>query len=73
MIEGASIPPDLVIALLGPDASPSRIDGTWQIRDGTIDFLVNLGRANDKQRKCSLPIYSTGVIRIETPEAQYVF
>ena len=72
LIEG-DVPPDLIAAMLGSNASASRIDGTWQIRNGTIDFLVNIGGADNKQHKCSLPIYFTGVIRIETPEAQYVF
>lgn len=72
-IEGSDIPPDLATALLGPNTSASRIEGTWQIHDGTIEFLVTTGDADDVQRKCSLPIYFTGVIRIETPAAQYVF
>jgi hypothetical protein len=73
VIEGAGIPPDLMSAMLGPDSSVERIEGTWQIRDGRIFFVVKAGDAEGSTRECSLPIYSTGVIRIETQDAQYVF
>jgi hypothetical protein len=71
VITGDTIPPDLLTAMLGPEASGKRIEGTWKIRDGRIFFGVKTGEGN--VRECSLPIYSTGVIRIETQEAQYVF
>ena len=73
VIDGAEIPPDLIAAMLGPDVSTTRIEGTWRIHDEQIEFVVNDDQGNATARKCSLPIYFTGVIRIETPEAQYVF
>ncbi len=73
VIEGNEIPSDLITAILGPDASTTRIEGTWQIHDGTIDFALDDDDDSGTAGKCSLPIYFTGVIRIETPKAQYVF
>ena len=73
VIAGSEIPPDLLAAMLGPDASAERIEGTWKIRDGRIHFVVKPGDAEHSVRESSLPIYFTGVIRIETQDAQYVF
>lgn len=72
VIKGNEIPTDLITAILGPDASATRIEGTWHIHNSTIDFTLD-DDDSGTARKCSLPIYFTGVIRIETPKAQYVF
>ncbi len=74
VVEGPEIPPDLVAALLSPNAAVSRIEGTWEIRDETIYFYVETGEAESMSiREAFLPIFFTGVIRIQTSEAQYVF
>jgi hypothetical protein len=70
--EGIAIPTDLIAAMLGPDEKASSIEGTWEIRDGIIHFFVTTKDA-EQARDCSMRIYSTGPIRIETSEAQYVF
>ena len=74
VVEGPEIPPDLVATLLSPNAAVSRIEGPWEIRDEAIYFYVETGEAESMSiRESSLPIFSTGVIRIQTSEAQYVF
>jgi hypothetical protein len=73
VIEGDDIPPDLVTAMLGPDASATRIEGTWHIHGHIIDFLVRTDDPEAEPRKSSLHIFFTGVIRVSTSEAQYVF
>ncbi|MDA7873765.1 hypothetical protein N9B17_01245 [Rhodopirellula sp.] len=72
VIEGNAIPSDLITAMLGPDVKATKIEGAWEIRDGIICFVVG---TEDKvpARECSMRIYSTGPIRIESSEAQYVF
>ena len=55
-----------------PPVTASRIEGTWRIRAGMIEFTTSIAGSDEKVRTCSFPIYSTGVIRIETPAAQYV-
>ena len=72
VIEGSAIPTDLISAMLGPDVSATEIQGKWEIRDGTIHFFVDTGDT-DSVKECSMPIYSTGPIRIESSAAQYVF
>ncbi len=73
VIEGRGIPSDLIAVMLGPSASATRIEGGWQIHDGTIEFNLDDDDDGGTGKKCSLPIFFTGVIRIETPQAQYVF
>ena len=74
LIEGEKISPDLLEALLGPDAEAKQIKGTWTIDDGKIELVEKTdGGEEGKTRTSKLPIYSTGVIRIETPKRQYVF
>jgi hypothetical protein len=72
VIEGSAIPTDLMSAMLGPDVSATKIEGKWEIRDGTIHFFVDT-EISDSVRECSMSIYSTGPIRIESSAAQYVF
>lgn len=72
VIEGSALPTDLITAMLGPDDKATKIEGTWEIRDGIIHFFVNTKDAKPGSN-CSMRIYSTGPIRIETSEAQYVF
>jgi len=57
--------------MLEPGVTAPRIEGTWQIRGGTIEFTTKINGSNEKGRTCSFSIYFTGVIRIETPAAQY--
>ena len=71
LIEGQNIAPDIIAGLLGPNASANRIEGTWSIDRGQIEFVVNIG--DQDARTSKFRIYSTGVIRIETPKRQYVF
>lgn len=73
LIQGNEIPTDLTDVMLEPGITAQRIEGVWHIRDGTIEFTTSIDGSNEKGRTCSLPIYFTGVIRIETPAAQYVF
>ncbi len=72
VIEGSAIPTDLITVMLGPDEKAAKIEGTWEIRDGVIHFFVDTKDA-EPARDCSMRIYSTGPIRIESSEAQYVF
>ena len=72
VIEGNAIPADLMTAMLGSDETVAKIEGAWEIRDGIIHFSVNM-EDGGPARECSMRIYSTGPIRIETSEAQYVF
>ena len=73
LIEGKAIPQDLLDLFLGEGKTATRIAGTWSISDGMIRFVVKTGAKEANKRKCKLPIYFTGVIRIETKKAQYVF
>ena len=73
IIEGDGIPHDLIISMWGEDKPIVRIEGTWQISNSSIDFVLPSRDTQAEPRKCSLPIFSTGVIRIATPESQYVF
>ena len=73
LVKGDEIAPDLLETLLGPGATAKRIEGTWSIDHGKIELVVESGDKNQKARKPKLPIYSTGVIRIETAQRQYVF
>ena len=73
VIEGKNIPQDLIDVLLGKDKSASKIEGTWSIKNEKIHFVVHLDETGKKTRNSKLPIYFTGVIRIETKSAQYVF
>jgi hypothetical protein len=72
VIEGDNLPVDLVETMLGPGATADRIEGVWEIQDGAIYFVVP-NDATAPPRRSSLPIFFTGVIRIQSPEAQYVF
>lgn len=72
VIEGRAIPTDLIAAMLGPDEKATKIEGAWEIRDGIIHFVVDT-EDTEPARECSMRIYSTGPIRIESLEAQYVF
>jgi len=72
LIEGMAIPTDLISAMLGHDIAVAKIQGKWEIRDGTIHFFVDAGDSGSG-RECSMPIYRTGPIRIESSAAQYVF
>ncbi len=70
-IDGVSIPPDLLELMLGPNSQLQKITGSWEIRDQTIHFVVE--QPDGQSRECSMPIFSSGVIRIQSPQAQYVF
>ena len=72
VIEGNAIPSDLITAMLGPDVKATKIEGAWEIRDGIIHFVVDT-EDTEPARECSMRIYSTGPIRIESSAAQYVF
>jgi hypothetical protein len=72
VIEGSNIPPDLIVAMLGPGMTTAKIEGAWEIRDGVIHFFVDKEDSNSAN-ECAMRIYCTGPIRIETPDAQYVF
>lgn len=72
VVDGDHIPPDLSVALLGTASEVNVIEGSWHIEDGQIEFAVDTGEHNE-ERKSALRIFNTGVVRIETAEAQYVF
>ena len=73
VIEGQQIPADLTNALLGPGVTAPRIEGRWEISNETIVLTPKLDGGKQDAKPCSFPIYFTGVIRIETEAAQYVF
>ena len=73
VIEGKKIPQDLLDVLLGEGKTATKVEGTWSISDEKIHFAVKTIDEEAKTRNSKLPIYFTGVIRIESKEAQYVF
>lgn len=73
VIEGERIPPDLTDALLGAGQVATRVEGKWSIHNGLIQLRVPATDLSAGERGVEWPIFSTGVIRIQTPDAQYVF
>ncbi|WP_425397574.1 hypothetical protein [Aeoliella sp.] len=74
VLEGTDIPPDLLLVMLGEDAKSEKIEGTWEIDDDeNIHFFVETDQPEGKPRESKLRIFFTGVIRIQTDDAQYVF
>lgn len=74
VLEGTDIPPDLLLVLLGDDATAEKIEGTWEVDDSeNIHFFVETDQPKDQPRESKLHIFFTGVIRIQTDDAQYVF
>ena len=69
-IEGPEIPQDLALALLDSEEPVDHITGTWQIKDEIITFVTE---TDGELHECSLRVFFTGVIRIQTDAAQYVF
>ena len=72
LIEGDDIPEDLVTALLGDTTQTTRIEGKWEIKGETLHLSIDSGN-DESPRAIALPIVNTGVIRVITPDAQYVF
>lgn len=74
VIEGPAIPTDLIFNMSGSDMELTKIEGEWDIQGDIINLFVNSGvEDSEPARKCSMRIYSTGPVRIENSEAQYVF
>ena len=70
---GASIPPDLLEAFLGPGKSAKRITGNWRIANDQIVFSnVRADGERTEGSEIKLGTMHTGVIRITTDAAQYV-
>lgn len=73
-IEGESIPEDLQEELLGRKMDVEKIEGTWELKDETIHFEVKrLDGMAVEMPKRTLKTFNTGVTRIQTKAAQYVF
>jgi hypothetical protein len=72
VITGKKIPTDLVLALLGDVAKVKRIQGKWKITGQNLQLVVDTGNEAET-KETSMPIMNTGVIRVTTPAAQYVF
>ena len=72
VIEGEQIPPDLTDALLGPNQTAKKISGKWKIQNDRIYFEVPAGE-DQPPIQCDMSIFSSGVIRIQSSDAQYVF
>ena len=72
-LEGKNIPPDLLQAF--NEGRPAlKIKGSWSLTGDKLTFseiVVDGGKPNDAE--VTLACYFTGVIRIETDDAQYVF
>lgn len=69
------IPAELQSALLEADEHADHIEGTWQLKGGTL-LLTNIKAGTAKARtEASLGVYKTAptVVRIGVAEAQYVF
>ena len=74
VIEGDDIPTDLAEVMLGPGLSSNRIEGTWTIQPTEmIRFETTSGQPAGAVRSTELPIFFTGVIRIQSDDAQYCF
>lgn len=74
VIEGQGIPIDLSEAILGPGVRSDRIEGTWSlVSNQQIRFETASGQPAGTLRSAELPIFFTGVIRIQTDDAQYCF
>ncbi|MAI33337.1 MAG: hypothetical protein CMM07_16905 [Rhodopirellula sp.] len=71
-LEGEDIPADLISAILGNNTQTTSIKGKWEI-NGKMLRLSTESYDDTGPRSVSLPIMNTGVIRVTTPEAQYVF
>lgn len=69
-ITGAKIPADLYKDILGGKSDTTEIVGSWEIRRGNLFLRVGKG---DKAIECKMKIFNTGVVRIESSQAQYVF
>ena len=69
---GDNIPQDLVVALTGNKTQTTGIEGTWEIKGEKIHLSPTSDNDKDPQ-SVALPIRNTGVIRVITPDAQYVF
>jgi hypothetical protein len=74
VIEGEGIPIDLSEAILGSGIASNRIKGTWSLQsDQKIRFETASDQPAGTHRAAELPIFFTGVIRIQTDDAQYCF
>ena len=70
LIEGPSIPEDLILEIVGESDVDDKIQGSWQIDADWITLTVDDA---DGRHISRFKIFNTGVIRIQTKDAQYVF
>ena len=69
-----TLPPDLVEAFTGMQRQAMQITGTWDLHDETL--LISNIKIDDETEvvgERSVRIFFTGVIRVQTSGAQYVF
>ena len=72
--DGDSLPPDLVESVTGKQQLAKQLNGTWDLQDEALLISnVKIDDEADVAGKRSTRIFPTGVIRIQTSDAQYVF
>lgn len=72
--DGDSLPPDLVESITGTRQAAKQVNGTWDLVDESL--LISDVKTNEETEVAgerSARIFPTGVIRIQTSDAQYVF
>ena len=69
-----SLPPDLVEAITGMQQNAKHITATWGLHDETLLISnVKIGDETEVAGERTVRIFFTGVIRVQTTGAQYVF
>ena len=72
-LKGKDVPPDL-LALFNDGKPAASIEGVWSLKDETLTFTeIQIDGGEPKNKLVELPCFNTGVTRIQTDEAQYVF
>ncbi len=68
------LPPDLVETVTGNQQQAKQLNGTWDLQDEVL-LISNVMIDNETEvvGERSARIFPTGVIRIQTSDAQYVF
>lgn len=71
---GESLPPDLVEAIAGTQQAAKQLNGTWDLLDESLLISkVKIDEETEVAGERSTRIFFTGVIRVQTLGAQYVF
>ena len=72
--DGESLPPDLVESVTGMQEQAKQLKGTWDLAgEKLLVSDVKIDEETVVAGERSARIFPTGVIRIQTSEAQYVF